>query len=129
MREGGWRDVFAIIRGRVRQLDLSQRVQIEVFPRRDQRCVRTEESGGDEEGLIAMPFEQADRFIGDHAIGLFVVSAIGGEPTQAPALTGFSGVGLMIFDSSVTSRPFGLLTLFHEGSSSSPSVPMSLGTS
>ena len=47
--------------------------------------MRTEETGGDEEGFVLLLLHKLDRFGGDHAVGLFFVLAISRQPTQGGA--------------------------------------------
>jgi hypothetical protein len=80
-------------------------VQIEVFFRCDEGCVRSKEADADEEGLVAMLFEELNGLGGDHAIGLFFVGAFGGEPAQGGA-DGFlrRGVGDEFFVGDIATR-------------------------
>ena len=47
--------------------------------------VRMEESGGDEERPVAVFLHERDRLARDHAVGLFFVAPVGGEPTERTA--------------------------------------------
>jgi hypothetical protein len=44
-----------------------------------------EESGGDEERPVAVFLHERDRLARDHAVGLFFVAPVGGEPTERTA--------------------------------------------
>src|SRR5438874_13691048 len=75
--QGGRRNVRNVFRRFFVQRDLIERVQIKVRRGGDVRNVRPVKSRGDEKRLGLMRVEQADRFSGDLAVGLFVVSAFG----------------------------------------------------
>ena len=75
--EGRSGDVFGFREIRREKGDLVERVEVEVFLRRDVGAVRAIETGGDEEELVLVGFQQFDDFGGDFPVGLFVVGAFG----------------------------------------------------
>lgn len=83
--EGRGGNVIAIIFWCEGKTDRVKRVEVEVFPRRDEWCVGPEEAGRDEERFVPFFSHEFDRFGGDHAVGLFFVSTIGGEPAEGTA--------------------------------------------
>lgn len=93
--EGCCGNVVAVAVGSVGETDLFERIHLEVFLRGNEGGVGAKESGGDEEGLVLLFVHHLDRFGGDHAVGLFFVGALGGEPTEGA--TDFAG-GLGIED-------------------------------
>ena len=85
MSEGRGGNVIAIIFWCVGKTDRIERVEVEVFLRRDEGRVGPEEACCDEERFIPFFNHEPDRFGGDHAVGLFFVSTIGGEPAEGTA--------------------------------------------
>jgi hypothetical protein len=95
VREGCGRDVGAIGGGRVRQAGGAEGIGIEPGFWRDEGGVGAKEADGEEEGLLAegVLAEEAGGFEGDHAVGLFGIGAVGGEPAEGGA-DGFFGGGV-----------------------------------
>ncbi len=83
--EGRGGNVIAIIFWCVGKTDRVERVKVEVFLGRDEGRVGPEEAGRDEERFVPFFSHEFDRFGGDHAVGLFFVSTIGGEPAKGTA--------------------------------------------
>lgn len=78
-------NVIAIIFWCVGKTDRVEWVEVEVFLGRDEGRVGPEEAGRDEERFVPFFSHEFDRFSGDHSVGLFFVSTIGGEPAEGTA--------------------------------------------
>ena len=85
MCKGGRGYVVSIALGRVRQAHVLERIHREIFFGRHIRRVRAEETNAEEKRLVAFLRHELDRLGGDYAIGLFLVRAVGGEPTERGA--------------------------------------------
>src|SRR5262245_38766071 len=67
------------------QFDFVERVKIEVFLWRDEGTVWAIKTGGDEERLVAILFQQLDRFGGDFAVSLLFVGTFRREQRERTA--------------------------------------------
>jgi len=83
--EGGGGDVVAIAFWCIGKANGFERVEVEVFFWSNKGCVGPEEARGDEKGIVALFCHEFNCFGGDHAVGLFFVGAIGGEPAKGTA--------------------------------------------
>lgn len=83
--EGRGGNVIAIIFWCVGKTDRVERVEVEVFFWRDKGRVGPEEAGRNEERFVPFFSHEFDCLGGDHTVGLFFVSAIGGEPAEGAA--------------------------------------------
>ena len=85
MGEGGGGDVVAIAFWCIGKANGFERVEVEVFFWSNKGRVGPEETSRDEERFIPFFNHEFDCFGGDHAVGLFFVGAIGGEPAKGTA--------------------------------------------
>src|SRR5262249_5268561 len=87
-------------RGETWRGDLLQRVEVEIFLRRDVGTVRAVEAGGDEERPVAVLLQQLDRLRGDFAVGVLRVGGRRGverERAAEAALRREIGQRLLLF--------------------------------
>ena len=76
MGKGRGGDVVAIIGRRIGKSDIFERVEVEIFLRGEERCMRTKEPHTQKERFVLLLIHESNGFGRDHAVGLFLVCAI-----------------------------------------------------